>query len=231
MRQWLDSAVGLPVWSASAGPGPSYALSLELGEQVRRPVRLSNPSLSFVKRTFEGSHSLIVECPWRLLEGDRLLWSAFAAFDPKSGFGGELAALQGHLLEGIEVVGPMCDLELRFSGDLTLSAFALETRQKPPRINWSFASPLGAVSVGPGPRLQLTPKAQQKAEARRRLVALSGDDDTIPALRARLKKGATPEEIEAEIADPVPLYPEDSGKKKPKKAAKKRTSKKKAPKR
>ena len=210
-RAWLDSAVGLPVWSAIAGSGQNYSLSLEIGERSRRPVRLSNPSLSFVKRTFEGSHSLVIDCPWRLVEGDRLVWSAFAAFDPRSGFGGELAALGGRTIEAVEVLGPIADLVLRLSGDLVLTAFALETRAKPPRSNWTYSCPAGTILVGPSCRVTATPRALLEREARRRLIAVSGDEETLPALRTRMeKKGkreapAPPPPVP--VNAPVPLRP------------------------
>lgn len=208
-RAWLDSAVGLPVWSAIAGSGQNYSLSLEIGERARRPVRLSNPSLSFVKRTFEGSHSLVIDCPWRLLEADRLVWSAFAAFDPRSGFGGELAALNNRTIEAIEVLAPLADLVVRFSGDLVLTAFALETRAKPPRSNWTYSCPSGTVLVGASCRPTATPRALLEREARRRLIAVSGDEDTLPALRARQEKKGKREAPVAPVplSAPVPLRP------------------------
>lgn len=216
-RAWLDSAVGLPVWSAIAGSGQNYSLSLEIGERARRPLRLSNPSLSFVKRTFEGSHSLVIDCPWRLIEGDRLVWSAFAAFDPRSGFGGELAALQNRAVEAIEVLAPMADLVLRLSGDLVLTAFALETRAKPPRSNWTYSCPAGTILVGASCRVTATPRTLLEREARRRLIAVSGDDETLPALRARLEKKGKREApaAPAPVNAPVPLRPAKPARPKP----------------
>lgn len=190
MQQDFEAIVqglrGLPVWSAVVGPLGQYALSLELGEQKRRPVRLANPRLSFVKRTFEGTHALLVECPWRIEAERGVVASAFDAFSPDEAIVGEHAAFEGAQVREVHLDLRTGDLTLDLSTDLTLRCVVLETQRKSPeRINWSMSTPDVVLTAGPSGRLSVRSRAEAEGAFRRMIRALDGADDDMVARFAR----------------------------------------------
>ena len=78
----LQDLVGLRCFSAIAGSGVEFAFALHLGEKQRRFLRLANQRLSFLQRTYEGSHMLVVECTWRLDGPDGVIASCFDRAKP-----------------------------------------------------------------------------------------------------------------------------------------------------
>jgi hypothetical protein len=152
-RTLLEHAVGQGIWSAVSGPQGNYVLSLEIGEKRRRATRLGNPKLSFVKRTFEGSHSLLVECPWRIDGRGGVLRSSFEAFERDANPVAEIGELIDHTVEGVELILPGGDLILSLSEGTILRCFALEVRRRPLRRNWTYWCPEGSLSAGPAGRL------------------------------------------------------------------------------
>jgi hypothetical protein len=176
VRALLEGIVGLPLWSAVTGPRGNYVLSLELGEQQRRTVRLANPKLSFVKRTFEGTHSLLVECPWRVEAPDRILVSCFEAFAKDAPPIHEVGELIDRVVESVETGPPAWDLTLRLSGDVTLRCFSIEIARKPERNNWAYWSPEGPVVAGPAGRVIEQSRAAAEESLKKQLRLLEGEE-------------------------------------------------------
>lgn len=171
--RWLLSRLeGARCFSTLVGEGDDYALVLHLGERQRRSLRLANPHLSFLQRTYEGSMGFLVECPWRVEFPEGV---AATCFDGRSeGQPGReaLAEFEDRTVEHVEAEAPGYDLVVRFSGGWVLRAFALETdrpsapppaeaeqaqarrRISPPpakawrRLNWSVWTPEGTWVVG-----------------------------------------------------------------------------------
>lgn len=190
VRELLSDAVGKPIWSAVTGPRGNYVLSLEIGEQQRRSMRLANPRLSFLKRTFEGSHSFVIECPWRVDAADRVLVSSFEAFVHDAPPTHEVAALQERVIEAVDVVLPAWDLVLKLSGDAVLRAFAVEVSRRPERNNWAYWSPGGPVVVGPSGQVLEQTRSQAQEGFRRKMKLLEGEE------LAELEKEEEPDEPE-----------------------------------
>lgn len=190
---------GLPVWSAVVGPLGQYALSLELGAQSRRPVRLANPRLSFVKRTFEGAYALLVECPWRIDGADGVVASAFDIFDPDEGIIGEHAAFDGAHVEEVHLDTKTGDLSLALGNGLTLRCLILETQKKSPeRINWSMSTPELVLTAGPSGRLTVRSRAEAEGAFRRMIRALDGatDDDLVTRVARSRGMAAVPPPVD-----------------------------------
>ncbi len=179
LRSRLETLLGQPVWSAVAGPRGDWVLSLELGEQSRRSMRLANPRLGFLKQTYEGSHGLLVECPWRLDAEDRVITCAFDYLDVDRPPGSRLGELEEQTVEAVEVRGPAADLELRLSGGLWLRSFSAEGNLRGKRANWSLWTPDGAVVVGPRGRVEGGDAPEPEPPTlrlRQRLRALEDED-------------------------------------------------------
>jgi hypothetical protein len=193
---FLEQLVGQRCWSALGG-GRGWALSLELGGRRRRSLRLSNPGLSFLQRTHEGTHGLLLLCPWRLDGPDGFVTSGL---DP-SGPGGGLDAGLGRLLDrAVEAValGPgRADLEVRFEGGLALRALAVLADPRRGGEDWACFTPggrlearaRGALAVVPAPVAPAPPPAP-------------GEDDLVDTWRARWRAEGRP-------LRPVEPAPED----------------------
>jgi len=210
--EWLLSQlVGAECFSSIVGEAEDYAVVLHIGERQRRSLRLANPRLSFLQRTYEGSMGFLVECPWRIEHPDGV---AATCFDPR----GEaqagtqaVEALVGQTVQHVEVLDPGYDLVLRMSQGWVLRAFCLETdrvaapppkeaeqaaarRFVPPppaksarRRNWSVWTPEGTWVVGPRGGLEPEP-AEEGAAPRSPLVGVDDGLSNLVGWRARQER-------------------------------------------
>lgn len=165
----LDELVGEACWSAKAGLDREWLVVLDLGDKVRRSLRLANPTLSFEQRTFEGSHAVVVEGTWRLDGPNGVIVSCLDSRYPTDRLDAGLAELVGRKVESAKAEGPAHDLEVRFEGGYVLRAFVLEPLPQPPvpvgeggrppkpppppRACWTAWTPEGTVKVGPHGKL------------------------------------------------------------------------------
>lgn len=178
-RAFLQSLVGLPVWTSFVDPADPEGLVLELGERHRRAARLANPKLSFEQRTFEGEWSLQLGCPWRLL-GDRVVASSRALTDA-------LGALNEQPVTQAEI-SVYGDLSLVLGG-LTLEALVLDLPQvvergarlatRGPRDLWVLSGIEGTLRVTDGGRFEVEPAAEAKRKLRLLQQRLSGDEQPV----------------------------------------------------
>lgn len=176
----LAGLIGLPLWSAAVGTERDPTLSLELGPERRRATRLANPDLSFVKRTFEGTHALLVEGAWRVERAGRPLTSARSPGSLSEGR--ELPALSRARVVAARLDG--VDLVLDLDDDRRLRAIVLGLGAKDP--SWTLTTPTTIVTVVGG-RLDLTARPREKP----RLAAV--EDDDAPVVTAWLsRRGAEP---------------------------------------
>jgi hypothetical protein len=190
LNERLSTAVGQIVWSGVVGPRGDSVIALELGEKLRRAVRLSNPDLSFVHRTFEGSHRFVIECPWRLDGPDGVVATSSALMSRDAPPSLELAELAQRTVEHA-ASGPLgLDLEIVFSGGYRLHCLATEIGKAAAgrkRGNWSYWCPEGSAGVGPGGQIQLETRAQAEAGFRR-LKKQIQDEPEIPLKTRRPRK-------------------------------------------
>jgi hypothetical protein len=197
----LAGLIGLPLWSAAVGTERDPTLSLELGPERRRATRLANPDLSFVKRTFEGTHALLVEGAWRVERAGRPLTSARSPGSLSEGR--ELPALSRARVVAARLDG--VDLVLDLDDDRRLRAIVLGLGAKDP--SWTLTTPTTIVTVVGG-RLDLTARPREKP----RLAAV--EDDDAPVVTAWLsRRGAEPRSAVAAAgpadgtAEPAPAEP------------------------
>lgn len=209
--KWLLSQLeGAECFSTLVGSGEDYALVLDIGDRKRRSLRLSNPRLSFLQRTYEGASGLLVECPWRIDTPDGV---AASCFDDRSPGGRGATAVQDLASKTVisaVTEAPGYDLVLRFSEDWVLRIFALETAwmphkaplrsersmardedspgsvtRKSPR-NWSVWTPGGSLGVGAHGHLEGPTDAPEPSPS----SAIDPDPPIdIATLRAKLERG------------------------------------------
>ena len=179
LSEILSTFVGQPCWSAIAGDADDYALVLDLGEKHRRSLRLANPDLSFLQRTYEGSHSLLVECPWRIDGPDRV---AATCFDARREEGrGALDALDQigkRAVVAVRARAPGYDLAIDFEDGWALRTLAIEVDDRSGRNNWQCWTPRGSATVRPGSELVFaTREDAENALTRLRLAPFEGFDE------------------------------------------------------
>ncbi|MBX2813519.1 MAG: hypothetical protein KTR25_17005 [Myxococcales bacterium] len=163
----VHELVGQRCWSAAAGSGQEWLVVLDLGERLRRQLRLANRSLSFQQRTYEGSHAVIVEGAWRLERENEVVVTCLDARSPTDRIQVGLKELEGRSVMAVEVQAPAHDLVLRFDQGVTLRVFVLEPLAAsavsvpegerslptlPPRSPascWRVYTPNGTLQVGP----------------------------------------------------------------------------------
>jgi len=200
IRSLLDGVVGQTLWSAITPARGDYVASLDLGEQRRRSMRLANPRLSFLQRTYEGAFSFLIECPWRLEGPDGVITSYLSLISPKVTPDGHikgptmahvaggasdielpdaeepaLQPLVDQTVEAVRLTEGTWDLRLELSEGLALQCFCAEVSRAQHRNNWAFWSPDGLIAVGPSSELIEQSRTQAHA-AFRRLVATPEHD-------------------------------------------------------
>jgi hypothetical protein len=178
LEEALDDLIGCRCFSAISGPSVEFAFVLHLGERQRRFLRLANQRLSFLQRTYEGSHTLLVECTWRIDGPNGVLSSCFDRAKPGGPRDAALEDLVDRAVEGIELFRPGLDLDVRFEGGLVLRLFATEADEKSKRNNWTYSCPFATATVGPRSRLQME-SASERLASLAHLAALPPDEEVV----------------------------------------------------
>ncbi len=209
--QWLLSQLeGAECFSTLVGTEEDYALVLDIGDRKRRSLRLSNPRLSFLQRTYEGASGLLVECPWRIDTPDGVAASCFDDRAPGGRGATAVEDLASRTVLSAVAEAPGYDLVVRFSEDWVLRIFALETTWMPPKApiraersmardgdregpslrkpprNWSVWTPGGTLAVSAHGRLEAEDKAPRPSPS----AAIDPDPPIdLASLRAKLERG------------------------------------------
>lgn len=183
----LADLVAKRCFSAISGAGVEFAFILHLGDRQRRSLRLANPRLSFLQRTFEGSHTLLVECTWRVDGPEGVIASCLDEAKPAGPRDAALEELADRVVERVEVAAPGLDLTVRFEGGYTLLCFCTEVDEKQKRSNWTYAWPGGLATVGPRSRLLLETVAEREAKLGR-LVELPPEEEIVEVWQHRLHR-------------------------------------------
>ena len=174
----LHDLIGCRCFSAISGSGVEFAFALHLGEKQRRLLRLANQRLSFLQRTYEGSHTLTVECTWRIDGPNGVIASCFDRAKPAGLRDVALEDLVDRSVEGVELVRPGLDLHLRFEGGMVLRLFATEVDGKSKRNNWTYSCPFATATVGPRSQLTMQTAAERLA-ALAHLASLPPEEEVV----------------------------------------------------
>lgn len=239
VRALVKDAAGKECWGVLATESGDDALVLDLGEKQRRSLRLANPHLSFVQRTYEGEFSFLIECVWRLDGSEGVI---VTSLDDDRAHGvrtRKMKVLEGRALRDALVENEGYDLSLIFDGGYVLRCFSALAAKR--RINWSFASPSVRVSIHPygRPEIESRKTMEKRLEALKR--AIRGDEGDTVATFLRTRGVETEDEEVVKARGPAqliqldrskkktpskPSKPAVAAKKKPKKKEPKRTAKK-----
>jgi hypothetical protein len=222
VRALAAEAVGKDCWSVLVSESGDDVLVLDLGEKQRRSLRLANPNLSFVQRTYEGEYSFLVECPWRL-DGNEGVVATSLDDDRAHGVRArKLKVIEGRRLAGVSVEHTGYDLTLAFDGGYFLRCFAALAAKK--STNWSFSSPDVRVAIFPFGRADIESRRTLEKRLHALKRAIRGDEGDVVAtfLRAR---GLEKVDDDAVDREPAPLIPMRKASAEVKKPAKKKRAK------
>ncbi len=227
VRSLVADAQGKECWSVLATESGDDALVLDFGEKQRRSLRLANPALSFVQRTYEGEFSFLVECVWRLDGGEGVIATSLDEDRAHAVRTRKMRVLEGRALREARVENEGYDLTLIFDGGYALRCFSALAAKK--RANWSFASPAVRITIHPfgRPEIESRKTMEKRLESLKR--AIRGDEGDVVSTFLRTRGVEAAEEPDEDRA-PATLIQFKKGTKKatPKKKAAKK-SKKKAP--
>lgn len=228
VRALVADAQGKQCWSVLATESGDDALVVDLGEKQRRSLRLANPALSFVQRTYEGEFSFLIECVWRLDGNEGVIATSLDEDRAHSVRTRKMRVLEGRSLKEARVEHEGYDLTLTFDGGYVLRCFSALAAKK--RANWSFASPAVRVTVHPfgRPEIESRKTVEKRLESLKR--AIRGDEGDVVSTFLRTRGVEAAEEVDEDRA-PATLIQFQKSAKKPapkKKAAKKPAAKKKA---
>lgn len=189
----LADLPGKRCFSAISGDGVEFAFILHLGERQRRSLRLANPRLSFLQRTFEGSHTLLVECTWRVDGPEGVVASCLDEAKPAGPRDAALEELTDRIVERVDVAAPGLDLTVRFEGGYSLLCFCTEVDERHDRSNWTYAWPGGLATVGPRSRLLLETTAEREAKLKR-LAEPPPEEEIVETWKHRLHRNDSEED-------------------------------------
>jgi len=111
LRPRFRSLVGLEccevIWDPRSGA------MLEIGDRVPLPTSVPNDRLTLGQRNFAGTHSIFVQCPWQLEQGQHSLegWES-------------IDSLRGESILAVDFHSPGYDAAVSWSNDLRLLIWA-----------------------------------------------------------------------------------------------------------
>jgi hypothetical protein len=209
----VRDAVGRECWSVLATESGDDALVIDLGEKQRRSLRLANPHLSFVQRTYEGEFSFLIECVWRLDGTEGVIVTSLDEDRAHGVRTRKMKVLEGRSLKDAAVENEGYDLILSFDGGYVLRCFAALAAKR--RTNWSFASPSVRVSIHPfgRPEIESRKTMEKRLEALKR--AIRGDEGDTVATFLRTRGVDNEDEEVLKARGPAQLIQLNRSKKKP----------------
>ena len=189
IKELLQDVEGTPCWSAIIGSASDFPFVLHLGERLRRSLRLANPRLSFLQRTYEGEYTLLVECAWRVDSPERVVASCWDEPDVRQA---ALERLVDQKVCAITAEPPGFDLVMKFDDGHVLRCLSVETDAGRSRDNWHLYTPTALLRVGPGAKPELRTAEEAKSDFRRLRLALIGETDDPLALEGRRPRWPRP---------------------------------------
>lgn len=139
----MSRMLGLPCWYVAAGGCTGSTFQLYLGKKIPRIKPVANDMLPDDPRVNFGEYGLMVHCPWRL---DAIAGPITGWLDPCDNDGPMVSGLNsmvGQNVRQIKILEPAWDIELAFTGDLTLKVFCDATEASDKSSNWYLFGPHG----------------------------------------------------------------------------------------
>ncbi len=138
VEELLAHFLGRECLSALSGGAAGTALSLGFPPVTKARTPLTNPHLTEEQRNFEPLLSLFISCSWRLDCSESVL---FGCWSDELIEGTNLELLEqlvGRRIESFHLAAPGMDLDLRFSGDLSLRIFCDQVNRTDQTDNYSI---------------------------------------------------------------------------------------------
>ncbi|MEM7674825.1 MAG: hypothetical protein AAF449_02350 [Myxococcota bacterium] len=204
VHQLLGDVRDQPCWSAIAGSEADFPFVLHFGEQLRRSLRLANPRLSFLQRTYEGSISLLVECAWRIDSPEQVVASCWDTFEARRD---ALDCLVDQNVKTLTASAPGYDLVLEMEDGHTLRCLSVETDLERGRDNWHLYTPQALLRIGPRGRPDVRTTEEARAAFRKLRLSLIGGSSDAPIRPRRLRPApevTSDSEFDSQSTDDLP---------------------------
>lgn len=184
VRDIVADAIGKPCWGVLVSKQGDTVV-VDLGEKLRRAIRLSNPHLSFIQRTYEGEVSFLIECPWRLEGPEGVITTSIEDERDSETRPRKLTNIEGRILGRVAIENRGMDLVLAFDGGYELRVFSAVTDKR--KSNWTFTSPEYRVTIGPHGRAEIESRRvlEKRFTALKRAIQGEPDDPVAKFLLAR----------------------------------------------
>ena len=182
VKDLLGQLQGQPCWSAIVGSGSDFPFVLHFGDKLRRSLRLANPRLTFLQRTYEGAFSLLVECAWRIDAPGHVVASCWDAPEARED---ALNRVVDRRVETVRAGPPGYDLQIVFDDGHALRCLSVETDLRRPRDNWHLYTPEALLKVGPRAKPEIRTAEEARVAFRRLRLALIGESDDPLTLKDR----------------------------------------------
>lgn len=148
IEEAISRLVGKEIWRVGTSAGAANSFSLAIGDRVPRESRLEGNAVDDFSE-FRGEFGLYVWCTWRIAAGDDLASSD----QSQEVFQHALKRLLLERVIDVQVSGRFRDLTLR-TNTCVLQVFCDHMLEDSSfDVNWELEFPGGALSVGPGDRV------------------------------------------------------------------------------
>lgn len=144
----VEELVGLPMWAVVAGSGTGSVINLLFGEAIRRSEPINNPTLPASVRDCDASHSLFIECVWRLDGEAEIITGAWDDNQSDGPMLSGLTSLVGDRVKSVWLGHPGFDLDVLFESGKTLRIFCDQINIEDGNSNYSLFLPFVVHTVG-----------------------------------------------------------------------------------
>lgn len=148
LRNSVNTMLNLECWYVNAGKGVGSSFSISLGNKVPRKVQLKNAYQTEEYQKYEGEVNLLIWCSWRLETREN---SILSSDDDDRKIEKTLKVLLGRKIIEIEIIPPVWDLRIEFSGGYRLKIFCDHLSGNPSfDDNWDLKIRDKILFAGPG---------------------------------------------------------------------------------
>jgi len=137
----VEELVGLSVWAVVAGSGTGSVINVLFGEAIRRSAPINNPTLPAKVRDHDASHSLFIQCVWRLDGESEVVTGAWDDNQPGGTMLEGLGPLVGDRVKSVWLGRPAFDLDVLFDSGKTLRIFCDQINVVDDSPNYSLLLP------------------------------------------------------------------------------------------
>lgn len=145
-RNEVKKLKGTKFWGIVGGRGTGSVISLSFGEMYPKEISSNNSSLSDAVRNNDSEYSLMVDCPWRIEDGEVVICGSHHSNEVDGPFQSTFERVVGTKVTSVYCNAPAYDLMLGLSNGIFIKIFCSSIGSDHQEC-YSFGTPLGWFSV------------------------------------------------------------------------------------